>query len=100
MLRFILAIGLAAGGCSNGREISEQDELLHHCERVRNHIVELRLADTTGIDRERHRELMRGTLGDDFVGSCARTLTMAQVKCVLGSADSESATACHQSSHR
>jgi hypothetical protein len=99
MLRFILAIGLAAGGCSNGREISEQDELSHHCERMRDHIVELRLVDTTGIDRERHRELMRSTLGDDFIGNCARTLAMTQIKCVLDATDSESATACHQSSH-
>jgi len=59
-------------------------------------MIELRLADTTGIDRETHRELMRGALGTDFVENCARRMTMTQVDCVVAAADPESAAACHE----
>jgi hypothetical protein len=100
MHRFILVMGLMASGCGTGHEAPEHDELSRHCGQMRDHLVDLRLADATGMDRKRHRELMRNVLDDDFVRNCSRTMTMKEIECVLGAASSESTTACHEPSHR
>ncbi len=67
------------------------------CEKLRDHLVELRLADASGIDHAAHREAMQRALGDDFIGSCTSSLTPTQVTCALDAKDTASATSCSSS---
>jgi hypothetical protein len=99
MRRLVVAMTMAVSGCG-GSEPREGDEPSRRCERMRDHLVDLRLADATGIDREGSRALMRSALGDDFIDSCARTLTTEQIECALRAASAELAAACHRPSHR
>lgn len=67
------------------------------CERLREHLVDLQVADihvATGIDREAHRRAMTNALGGDFVSSCTSKLTESQIECALGAGDRLAAAAC------
>lgn len=69
------------------------------CEKLRDHVVDLRLADATGVDTNAHRVAMLHALGDDFVASCSK-LARRQVDCALDARDSAAAAACSSSSRR
>ena len=64
------------------------------CEQLREHLIELQLADANSIDREAHSAILRRNLGDTFISSCESSLSSAQLDCVLRADDSESASAC------
>lgn len=64
------------------------------CERARDHLVELQLANTSGIDRAAHRDAMKRALGDHFVSQCTSSMGSAEVRCVLAARDSASAAKC------
>lgn len=83
-----LVVAIAAACSSSERPGPKQ------CEKLREHIVELTLAEATGVDRVAHREAMRGALGDQFVESCTSSLTDSQVDCGLKAADVSAASAC------
>jgi len=70
------------------------------CERARERLIDLRLADASEVDREAHRDAMKRALGDSFVSGCTSSMTTAQVRCVLSAADSVSAATCVPSSNR
>ncbi len=86
----IIFIGCAS---SDGEEAAEPRQ----CERLREHLVDLQVADihvATGIDREAHRRAMTSALGQSFVSSCTGKLTESQVQCALGAGDRLTAAAC------
>lgn len=89
-LRRTALLSLLLVACSSEDERSEGTP----CERMRDHIVNLRLADVTGIDRTAHREKLRRALGSSFVANCKESMTDEQVTCVLNALDSGAATAC------
>jgi hypothetical protein len=64
------------------------------CERVRDRLVDLELADAAAVDRAAHAKAMRNALGRDFVARCASSLTDSQRDCVLAARDAASASAC------
>jgi hypothetical protein len=64
------------------------------CEKMRDHVIDLRLADASHVDREAHRRALTHALGENFVSTCKSAMTGAQVRCVLGAADSKAADAC------
>ena len=68
------------------------------CERLRDHLVELRMADVTGVDVEPHKQAMRQAMGPSFLASCARDLTPSQIRCATVAVDSNAASACVTSS--
>lgn len=86
-LALLLTIALAS--CS-----SDDAPPVTSCERLREHLVTLRLADATGVDRKAHAEAMRSALGSDFVERCKESMSESEVKCVLKATDSTSASAC------
>ena len=87
---FTIATLALLAACSDS-----DDERAQHsvCERMRDHLVELRLA-TVGHDREAHREVMRRAVGTDVVEACERSMSDDQVTCVLNAYDAAAAAAC------
>ena len=89
-------------GCTSHRE-----DATRRCTELRDHVVELRLAQSQGatdalghpIDLAPHRAAMKQLLGDDFVEHCQRDMQASQVKCALAATDTESASACIRPSH-
>jgi hypothetical protein len=64
------------------------------CEALRDHLVELRLTQTTNVDHAAHRAAMRRALGDTFVTDCQTMLTARDVDCALNATDTATAVAC------
>jgi hypothetical protein len=92
-LNCLLAAILSACTSSVGEEPADS----RHCERLRDHLVDLQVADihiATGIDREAHRRAMAQALGSSFVSSCIAKLTETQVDCALDTHDAAAAAAC------
>jgi len=87
--RIVCAVLLLSGSisCSRGEGVAAR------CKRVRDHLVELELPVAAG-DRELKASLMVRALGDEFLASCARSMTEDQRGCVLEASDSRSALAC------
>ena len=67
------------------------------CERMRDHLIELRLADATEGNRDAHRVAMKRALGDEFVETCKRSTSASQRRCVFGAADAHAVTKCASS---
>ena len=86
LLSFIL---LAFSNCEETRA--------KQCEKLREHLVDLRAAQTEGIDEAAHREALKEALGGDrFVASCASTLTDEELDCALRAQDQTAAAACRR----
>ncbi len=111
----VMVFALFAFGCAGqGGESIE-----NRCVRMRDHLIELRLADVPASRpgappnhkpdaterptatsppsvslRAQHRATLRAALGDDFAERCARTMTVAQVDCVIGARDRDTADTC------
>jgi hypothetical protein len=83
-----LAFALFFVGCANGESDAQR------CERVRDRLVELRLANAVEVDRDGLRKTMRDALGDDFIARCREQMTAKQRSCVLDAADLPTATGC------
>jgi len=83
-------------GCSGGEDdgLESVDESVTACERMRDHLVDLRLVGASGVDRAAHREAMRSALGAEFVERCQHSMTPRQIDCVVFALDNEAATAC------
>jgi hypothetical protein len=88
MVAVLLVFGACASRDEDGRAPTKK------CEQLRDHLVDLRLADAAGVDREAHRKVMRQAMGDEFIASCTSSLSSAQVKCALAAGDLKSAESC------
>ena len=84
-------------GCSADDEVPMAE---NPCERLREHMIDLRLAGTPPADLASHRDVMRRALGDEFLASCAGSLSPAQIRCALDAQDSATAAACSTSATR
>ena len=87
MARVLILFMAISIGCSSSDRAKQ-------CEELREHLVDLALAESTGIDREAHREAMRSSLGDAFVETCTSSLSETQVACGLRASDVSGATNC------
>ena len=95
-----LVVGVGLAACAGSR-----DDDPKHCIAMRDHLVDLRIAQSKGatdelgrpIDLGAHRAAMKQALGETFIGACRRDMTSAQIQCVLGASDSTSAAACTSS---
>jgi hypothetical protein len=86
-------LALANGAASEDSDSAHE----RRCERLRDHLVDLRLVDTN-IDAEAHRAAIKQALGDKFVATCATGLTASQVECALAASDSARALECTRAS--
>jgi hypothetical protein len=83
----LLTLAVGCGGGDDGGAHATP------CERMRDHLVDLRLA-SVDEDREAHRDVMRRALGAEFIDSCQRSMSDVQVTCILDADDSAEAAAC------
>ena len=88
-------------GC-NGDDETTVESVVRPCERLRDHLVDLRVEGTRGEPDEvvaRHRAAMRQALGDDFVASCERKMAASEIDCAAKATDFAAVTACQTSPH-
>lgn len=84
---------------------SENDVDRRKCEQFRDHVLDVQLAgidkttDSHGgtVDVDAHRAAMKQALGEDFVATCQKKLTAAQLKCALAATDSAAVSGCASS---
>jgi hypothetical protein len=87
--RLSLAV-LIVGACAS----DESPSLEQRCERLRDHVIERKLVDASGVDREKHATALRTALGADFLERCATQMSESQRSCALDARDAESINAC------
>jgi len=92
----VVLVGGALVGCA-----SHEDDGTRVCTEMRDHLVELRLAESRGsagdlqpIDLAPHRAAMKRALGPDFIKQCQREMSRVQVRCMLSATTFEVAQAC------
>ena len=76
-----------------GDDDSESSAHETPCERLRDHLIDLRLADAKHVDQAAHRDAMKQSMGAEFLASCAK-LDSAEVNCALDAPDTASASGC------
>ena len=64
------------------------------CTAVRDHLIELRLADASGVDRAAHARAMSAALGADFLERCQTGLSEQQRSCVVNAVTAQIASNC------
>lgn len=93
-LGWIVTACLAVIGCSSSDDF-EVDRA--RCTQLRDHMVDLRLADASGIvssELTQHRTAMNSALGDRFVGECQASLSKTELRCSLAAKTLSSASDC------
>lgn len=91
MKKYLVVLGLMAScGGDDGADAVPRET---PCEQLRDHLIDLRLADAKHVDQAAHRDAMKQAMGGDFLASCAK-LGSPQINCVIESADLTSASAC------
>lgn len=83
---------LLVAACTGDEHDAEVDR--RTCEKLRDHLVEVRLKDAVPADVAAHRSAMKKVLGEDFIASCSKDLSPAQVKCALAATDNTAASNC------
>ena len=99
MTRFCRIVGAVlvcacAIGCGRG-----DTAVAAQCKRIRDHLVDLELP-AGSRDRDLRAGVMVRALGDEFLASCARSMTETQRDCALSASDSKSALDCNARSNR
>ena len=94
--RRALVICMLVGCGGGGVDEDESKARAEQCERMRDHLVDLRLASAQHLDKDldQHRVALKQAMGAAFIESCTKDMTEAQVVCVVGAKDAETATAC------
>ncbi len=95
MIQLAMVVCLLAA-CGGGEE-DEGKARADQCERMRAHLVDLRLASAQHLDKSelvQHRAAMTQAMGPAFLDSCTRDMTAAQVACALAARDSQAAVEC------
>lgn len=94
VLTLCLIVVCAGPGCggrsgdSRGARAGRRD-----CERLRAHLVEIRL-QAVSLDREEHRRALDASLGEDFVQTCVDTMPPREVACGRAARDAAALAAC------
>lgn len=64
------------------------------CERLRDHLIDLRLANLENVDLEAHRAALQHALGSDFLAACQKTMAPEEISCAIDATDAASAQRC------
>jgi hypothetical protein len=95
MQNWMLVATLMVIGCGGGLDGEGSDGTrAARCARMRDRVVELSLADATGVDGAAHQAALRRALGPELVRACERAMTDRQVDCVLSAAGPAETHAC------
>jgi hypothetical protein len=92
-IAFVLPLLVALAGCSKYDVWDEMSDV-RQCERLRDHVIDVRLETASGVDHEAHRAAMKAALGKDFVADCQSRLTYSQRRCALDAEDADELHAC------
>ena len=92
-MRVLVALLVMAAACASS-DGDEREARTKQCERLREHVIDVRLADARGVDLDAHRAAMRSALGADFLASCSNDMTDTQIECALEASDSGTAAKC------
>jgi hypothetical protein len=85
----VAALVFASSGCA-----SEEDEIATKCERLRNHIVELRTEGLPEADRAAHASALEAALGaTNFMAEC-KAMKAQQINCALAADEPSALTSC------
>ncbi len=76
-------------GCDGDED--EPTPRLTPCEQLRDHLIDLRLADAMHVDKDAHREALRTAMGADFLAGCSK-LSDDAIRCSLEAPDSTTAS--------
>lgn len=95
MRRVVVTVALIFA-CGDDRPDAKPET---RCEQLREHLIDLRLADAMHVDKDAHREALRGSMGNEFLTSCAK-LSDQVVACGLTASDSTTAAACEREAAR
>jgi hypothetical protein len=95
MLFCVFAVACAACGGSSSTEekVDQVDRAL--CQRVRDHLVDLRLRGTVGVNINAHRAALQQSLGEPFLATCEANYTLVEAKCLASAEDEVAASHCH-----
>jgi hypothetical protein len=63
------------------------------CARLRDHLIELRMATVTA-DQDQHRATLERVLGDSFISTCVEQTDESQLRCSLAATDEHSLGEC------
>jgi len=85
---------LVSTACASDREDSEDDARRRECVALRDHVIDVRLADATNVDQAAHREVLRQALGTRFVDECTKTVDERQRHCALSATSADGIQAC------
>lgn len=88
-----LVVMLAFAGCTSSDK--SERATAAQCERVRDHLVELRVVGTQA-DASAHRDAIKDALGTRFTDECVATVDRGQIDCSLAAKDATSALSCIQ----
>jgi len=89
-MRALLVALLSCGACSSTDTVDRAK-----CERLRNHVIDLRLQETkvlTPAELAQHRAAMTQALGDSFISSCEKSMSLEQINCAMRASDLHAAT--------
>lgn len=94
MVKLIVLVSMLAVwvGCE-GDPDEDPARRVSPCEQLRDHLIDLRLADAMHVDKDAHREALRMAMGSDFLEGCSK-LSDDAISCVLEAHDSTTASAC------
>lgn len=91
MMMVVVYLVVACGG--GGSREDESKARADQCAKMRDHLVELRLATAPHIERdvEQHRAALAQAMGPAFIEGCTKDMTEAEVACVIGAKDAPAA---------
>lgn len=88
--RALVAALLATAACGSSPSPESR------CDQVREHLIDLQLPKSDSA-RERHADVMRRAMGEEFIANCAQTISATQARCVLDASSAKQAMACSSS---
>jgi hypothetical protein len=87
------ALAVALSACAD--EPSPQETARKRCVALRDHLIDLRLADAAqAIDVTAHREAMKQALGEGFIETCVQQVSAGELNCELSATNLSAASAC------
>jgi hypothetical protein len=72
---------------------SEDDNVEARCERLRQHLIDLRVQSLPQQERVAHAAALSNALGTRFTGEC-KTMTRSQLDCALASRETADFSSC------
>lgn len=86
----ILLLLAVVGGCATRGEVESKAQ---RCERLREHLIDVRFGDTPADGATARRKAMKRAMGNEFLDRCLK-LDDEQLSCTLAAKDHKAVAAC------